>query len=73
MPKNMEMDWDGEWLSPDFVKKWDRNYIIPDVTLQTKPDLHPTRYHVQPNAIRMILPAREYCLWDLILVLQVLD
>ena len=58
VPKNMEMDWDGEWLSPDFVKNWDRNYVIPEVPLQMKPELHPTRYHVQANAIRMILPAK---------------
>ena len=58
MPKNMEMDWDGEWLSPDFVKRWDRNYVIPGVVLELKPEFHPTRYHVQPNAIRMILPAK---------------
>ena len=58
MPKNMEMDWDGVWLSSDFVKRWDRNYVIPDVALELKPEFHPTRYHVQPNAIRMILPAK---------------
>ena len=58
MPKNMEMDWDGEWLSPDFVKHWDRNYVIPDVVLELKPEFHPTRFHVQSNAVRMILPAK---------------
>ena len=58
MPKNMEMDWDGEWLSPDFVKNWDRNYVIPGVVLELKPEFHPTRYHVQSNAVRMILPAK---------------
>ena len=35
-----------------------RNYVIPDVALELKPEFHPTRYHVQPNAIRMILPAK---------------
>ena len=58
MPKNMEMDWDGEWLSPDLVKRWNRNYVILDVTLELKPEFHPTRRHIQPNAVRMILPAK---------------
>ena len=58
MPKNMEMDWDGEWLSPDLVKRWNRNYVISDVTLELKPEFHPTRYHIQPHAVRMILPAK---------------
>ena len=58
MPKNMEMDWDGEWLSYDFVNKWNRDYIIPEVTLQMNPEFHPTRYHAQSNAIRMILQAK---------------
>ena len=49
MPKNMKMDWDGEWLSPDFVKHWDRNYVIPDVVLEMKPEFHPhkTSYSTQ--------------------------
>ena len=58
MPEKMEMNWDGEWLSPDFVKHWDRNYVIPDVVLELKPEFHPTRYHIQSNAVRMILPAK---------------
>ena len=57
-PKNIEMDWEGNWLDPNFVKNWDRNYVIPDVVLETKPEYHPPRYQVQPNAIRMILPAK---------------
>ena len=57
-PKNVDMDWEGDWLDSDFVKKWDHNYVIPDVVLETKPEYHPTRYQVQPNAIRMILPAK---------------
>ena len=58
MPKKMEMDWEGDWLSPDLVQRWDHRYVIPDVTLELKPELHPTRYHVQQTAVRMILPAK---------------
>ena len=57
-PKNVDMDWEGEWLDSDFVKKWDHNYVIPEVAIEMKPEYHPTRYHVQSNAIRMILPAK---------------
>ena len=57
-PKNIDMDWEGDWLDSDFVKKWDQDYVIPDVVLEMKPEFHPTRYQVQPNAIRMILPAK---------------
>ena len=57
-PKNINMDWEGDWLDHDFVKNWDRNYIIPEVELEMKPEHHPTSYHVQPNAVRMILPAK---------------
>ena len=58
MPEKMEMDWEGEWLSPEFVKKWKRDYVIPEVTLRMNPAYHPTRYHIQSHAIRMILPAK---------------
>ena len=57
-PKNMSMDWEGAWLDYHFVQNWDRNYVIPDVELELKPEHHPTSYHVQPNAVRMILPAK---------------
>ena len=42
----------------DFVRNWDRNYVIPDVEVELKPEYHPTSYHVQSNAVRMILPAK---------------
>ena len=58
LPKNMEMDWDGEWLSPDLVGNWNQEYIIPEVTLQMNPLYHPTKYVTQSNAVRMILPAK---------------
>ena len=54
----MDMDWDGEWPSRDFIKNWNPDYQIPDVTLQMKPMYHPTRYSIQSNATRMILPAK---------------
>ena len=38
-PQNVDMDWEGEWLDPDFVKKWDQYYVIPDVTIEMKPEL----------------------------------
>ena len=57
-PKNIDMDWEGDWLDYNFVKNWDRNYVIPDVEPEMKPEHHPTSYHVQPNAVRMILPAK---------------
>ena len=57
-PVNIEMDWEGAWLDSDFVSKWNRNYVIPDVEPEMKPEYHPTSYHVQPNAVRMILPAK---------------
>ena len=57
-PKNVAMDWDGDWLDPDFVRSWDRDYVIPDVALEMQSEYHPTRYQVQPNAIRMIQPAK---------------
>ena len=57
-PKNIAMDWEGEWLDYELIKNWDRNYVIPDVELELKPEHHPTSYHVQPNAVRMILPAK---------------
>ena len=58
MPKTMQMDWDGEWLSYDLVKGWKRDYVIPEVVPQMLPTLHPTRYITQSNAIRMIIPAK---------------
>ena len=30
-PKNMNMDWEGDCMDPDYVNKWDRNYNIPDL------------------------------------------
>ena len=45
-------------LDSDFVKSWNRNYVIPDVALEMTPQYHPTSYHVQPNTVRMILPAK---------------
>ena len=53
-PKNMNMDWDGEWLDHDLLHRWESTYVIPDVELELKPEYHPTSYHVQPNAVRMI-------------------
>ena len=58
VPKNMEVDWDGEWLSYDLVKEWNRDYVTPEVVPQMVPTLHPTRYVTQSNAIRMILSAK---------------
>ena len=57
-PKNIDMDWEGKWLDYDFVSNWNRDYVIPDVELEMKPEHHPTSYHVQPNVVRMILPAK---------------
>ena len=74
LPKNMEMDWDGEWLSKDFVRKRNRDYLIPEVPLQMAPAYHPTRYNTQSNAIRTILPAKGMLpFWDPILVPQASD
>ena len=58
LPKKMEMDWEGDWLSPDLVQRWDHRYVIPDVILELKPEFHPMKYHVQSTAVRMILPAK---------------
>ena len=57
-PKNINMDWEGTWLDPDFLRKWDKNYTIPDLHPEMRPEYHPTSFHVQPNAVRMILPAK---------------
>ena len=58
LPKNMVMDWDGEWLSRDLIKNWVKDYEIPDVEPQLVPTHHPTKYIIQKNATRMILPAK---------------
>ena len=58
LPQNMEMDWDGEWLSRDLIKSWNKNYQIPEVPLQMVPSHHPMKYVIQQHAIRMILPAK---------------
>ena len=57
-PKNISMDWEGTWLDPDFLRKWNKNYTIPDLHPEMRPEYHPTSFHVQPNAVRMILPAK---------------
>ena len=59
-----EYGWEGAWLDSEFVSNWDRNYVIPNVQPEMRPEYHPTSYHVQSNAVRMILPAKECCLWD---------
>ena len=58
LPQNMEIDWNGDWLSPDLLQRWNQRYMIPEVVLELKPEFHPTRYNVQPSAVRMILPAK---------------
>ena len=35
-PKNMNMDWDGEWLDHDLLHRWESTYVIPDVELELK-------------------------------------
>ena len=57
-PTNISMDWEGTWLDSDFLSKWDRNYTIPDLHPEMRPEYHPTSFHVQTNAVRMILPAK---------------
>ena len=58
LPKNMAMDWDGEWLSRDFIKNWNKDYEIPDVEPHLVPTHHPTKYAIQKNATSIILPAK---------------
>ena len=31
LPKKMEMDWEGDWMSPDLIQRWDHRFEIPDV------------------------------------------
>ena len=57
-PTNISMDWEGTWLDTDFLRKWDRKYTIPDLHPEMRPEYHPTSFHVQPNTVRMILPAK---------------
>ena len=57
-PTNISMDWEGTWLDSDFLSKWDRNDTIPDLHPELRPEYHPTSFHVQTNAVRMILPAK---------------
>ena len=57
-PTNISMDWEGTWLDSDFLTKRDRNYTIPDLHPEMRPEYHPTSFHVQTNAVRMILPAK---------------
>ena len=52
------MDWEGTWLDAEFLAKWHRTYSIPDLYPEMSPEYHPTSFHVQPNAVRMILPAK---------------
>ena len=57
-PKNVNMDWEGACLDAEYLSKWDRAYTIPDLCPEMRPEYHPTSFHVQSNAVRMILPAK---------------
>ena len=43
-PKNINMDWEGDCMDPDYVNKWDHNYNIPDLCPDMRPEYHPTGF-----------------------------
>ena len=57
-PENVNMDWEGECMDAEYVGKWDRNYSIPDLHPEMRPECHPTSFHIHPTSVRMILPAK---------------
>ena len=57
-PKNMNMDWEGDCMNPEYVNKWDHDYSIPNLYPDMRPEYHPTGFHIHPTSVRMILPAK---------------